>query len=86
MGFVAAWNLSNLIKWAHCDTFVSYTSGWVAMCWIVGVPFSVMRTTTCKTIFGTHVVSQAVSLMTPCLSAKLADHKEDQSLRVVCGV
>lgn len=72
MGFVAVFDLSNLIKWVHCVTFVLYTSGWVARCWIVGVPFSVMGTTTCTTIFETHVASQAMSLMIPCLSAKLA--------------
>ena len=79
MGFAAVWDLSNLIKWAHCVTFVSHTSGWVDLCWIVGVPFSVMGTTTCTKIFETHVVSQAMSRMIPCLSEKLADHKEDQS-------
>ena len=79
MGFVAVLDLSNLIKLAHCVTFVPYTSGWVAMCRTIGVLFSVMGTTRCTTIFETHVASQAMRLMIPCLSAKLADHKEDQS-------
>ena len=29
MGFVAVWDLSNLMKLAHRVTFVWYTSGWV---------------------------------------------------------
>jgi hypothetical protein len=35
MGFVAVWDLSNLIKWAQRVTFVSYMSGWVGG-WVGG--------------------------------------------------
>jgi hypothetical protein len=78
MGFDAVWDLSNLIKWAHRVTFVSYTSGWVGG-YVLDCRGSVLGT-------GKHHVYNNVwdlrslpSNESPCLSPKLANHKEDQS-------